>query len=69
MHCLAMPGDHKACFIFLWLKYNQLEGNKEARMENLSLSKPNGKIASLIYGLFQKYQVLILENIWLALSE
>lgn len=57
MHCLAKSGDHEFCFTILWLKYNHLEGNKEARMENLSLSKQNGKIASLIYGLFQKYQV------------
>lgn len=53
MHCLAKSGDHEFCFTILWLKYNQLEDNKEARMEYLSLSKQNGKTASLIYGLFQ----------------
>ena len=63
MHCLAKSRDHEFCFIILWLKYNQLEGNKEARMVNLFLGKQNGKIASLTYGLFQKYQVLTLKNI------
>lgn len=29
MHCLAKSGDHEFCFTILWLKYNQLESNKE----------------------------------------
>lgn len=57
----SKSGDYEFCFTILWL--NQLDGNKEARMENLSLSKPSGKIVGLNYGLFQKYQVLTLENI------